>query len=121
MGLKRISLTVVSDGSQNADSETDRITGYLEEIRYVKAAALNYTDGVDFTITGKSSGQNLWTQSNVNASVAKIPRKLAQDVLGADLTGVYNRPLLIDEAVRIQLAQAGASKTGLFEIIVSDV
>jgi hypothetical protein len=53
--------------------------------------------------------------------VAKIPRKLAQDVLGADLTGVYNRPLLIDEAVRIQLAQAGASKTGLFEIIVSDV
>ena len=41
-------------------------------IQYVKT---DYTDGVDFTITTETTGQTLWTESNVNAAAVKAPRQ----------------------------------------------
>lgn len=121
MTIRNFSVTVTTDGSQNASKDTSRIRGYVEAIEYVKN---NYTDGVDFTITAKNSGENIWTQVNVNASVKVRPRSATHTTAGVGATYDGTRAVLdriaIDDEINIALAQGGAAKTGTFIITVDD-
>lgn len=120
-------LTVVTDGSQNADVQTDKIlNGKLLSIIYDKDGGANpYTNGVDFTITEVETGQNLWTEANVNASKQCNPRTALHGVDGvASLYATSGLPVvggligIADSRIRVQLAQGGAVKTGRFTFIL---
>lgn len=124
MTIRKYSVTVETDGSQNASKDTARIKGYIESIEYVKANSGGYTDGVDFTITAKESGENIWTQADVNASVKVRPRAATHTTAGVAATYDGTRATLdriaIDDQINIALAQGGAAKTGRFVITVVD-
>lgn len=101
---------------------TDKFLGRVIAIQYVKD---DYANGVDFTITGNISGQTIWTQVDVDASVVVYPRTQVHSTAGVGLTydatqKVSEPPLLIDEQIKIAIAQGGNSKKGKF-IFVIDV
>lgn len=123
---RKFSVTLASNGSQVGTAYTPYFSGYVESIQYVKALSGGYTDGVDFTITAEATGENVWTESNVNASVTKRPRAATHGTDGADAlyaalgTAVTDRIALGRDRVKIAIAQAGASKTGTFVVTVSE-
>ena len=120
---RRFTVTAASNGSQVGTSYTPYFSGYVESIEYVKD---DYTDGVDFTITADATGENLWTDTNINASETVRPRAATCTTAGvASLyagsgTAVNDKIALGRDRVKIVLAQAGASKSGTFIVTVSE-
>lgn len=120
---RKFTVVAPSNGSQVGTVYTPYFSGYIESIQYVKN---NYTDGVDFTCTLEATGENVWTQSNVNAATVVRPRAATHDTDGvASLyagtgTAVNDRIAVGRDRLKIVLAQAGASKTGTFVVTISD-
>lgn len=113
-------LTVTTNGSQAAEAYTVAIHGWLVAVRYTKDGSNGYTDGVDFTITTETTGQNVWVKENVNASETIYPLAQAKDTAGTDITGAASRIPLFGERIKIVLASGGTSKVGTFEVFYED-
>lgn len=118
--VSSISIPVVSDGDQVATEYIGPFSGYLDSLQYLKASSGGYTDGVDFTITKESTGETIWTDTNINATEVVRPRVITQHTDGAaNTTLVIREPILfVNERIKIVLAQAGATKTGTFVALV---
>lgn len=117
-----VPVTTAADGTATVFSPG--ISGKIHSIHYVKADADAYADGVDFTITAEITGENIWTESNVNASAVRYPRAATHTQAGAAAlyaaggVGVLDRIALGADRVKIALAQGGNAKTGTFHILV---
>lgn len=114
-------VTVTSDGSGDGTGYTPVITGKISTIRYVKT---DYTNGVDFTITLEATGETVWAEENVNASTQRAPRQATHSTAGvaslyaAGGTAVEDHVVAANDRVKIVVAQAGATKTGAFHVVV---
>lgn len=119
-----VSVTTASDGTATAYSPY--LSGAVTAIHYIKPGSGSYTDGVDFTITAEATGETLWTESNVNASKACMPRAATHSTAGVAAlyasggTAVNDLIRLSRDRVKIVLAQGGDSKVGAFHIVVED-
>lgn len=117
----RVAVTTAPDGTATAFSQS-RISGELHSIQYVKG---DFADGVDFTVTAETSGEQLWVENNVNASTTRYPRAPTHSPAGAPAlyaaggTGVLARPGLAADRIKIAIAQGGAVKSGVFHILVA--
>lgn len=119
---RKFTVTAVSDGSSVGTFYTPYVSGYIESVQYVKT---DYTDGVDFTITTDVTGEDIWVDTNINASEIVRPRAATCTTAGvaalyAASGAVNDRIALGRDRVKIVLAAAGATKTGTFVITVSD-
>lgn len=114
----RQSVTITTDGSGDAEVFIEGGYWFIEEIKYVKT---DFTDGVDFAITGEDSGTNIWTESDVNASVTVRPRAETHSTAGVAAlyagsgTAVNDKILIVDERVKIVISSGGAAKTGVID------
>jgi hypothetical protein len=120
--VQRFTVTVTTNGSGAATASSDPIDhGMISQIRYVKT---DFADGVDFAITLESTGETIWTQSNVNASATVAPRQATHGVTGtASLyasggTAVEAPIAVANDRVAIAVTSGGAFKTGTFHILV---
>jgi hypothetical protein len=117
----KVNVTTASDGTATALSP--RLAGKIHSIQYVKDGTSGFTDGVDFTMTAETTGENVWTQSDVNASVTVYPRAPTSDRAGvaslyaAGGTAVQDKVGIVDR-LKIVIAQGGAAKVGSFHILV---
>lgn len=120
---KFLSPLVITDGSGAATAYIGPLTGYLQQIRYIKT---DYTDGVDFTITAEGTGQTIWAENDVNAAAQRQPRMPTHSTAGVAAlyasggVAVNDRIALSRDRVKIVIAAGGATKTGQFEVIVDD-
>lgn len=118
-----MAVVTIADGSATAESPP--LTGRLIDIQYVKHGTTPFADGVDFTITGKSSSRTLWAESNVNASAIRAPRQATHGTDGAAAlyaaggSAVMDHICLADEPVQIVIASGGDTKNGTFYITVA--
>lgn len=120
---RKFTVIATSDGSSVGTHYTPYASGYIESVQYVKG---DYTDGVDFTITVDATGENVWTDTNINASEVVRPR--APTCTTAGVASLYagsgeavnDRIAIGRDRVKIVLASAGATKTGTFVITVSE-
>lgn len=123
MAVRRHIVSVTTDAAGAATSYTPYITGFIEEIHYIKT---DYADGVDFAITAEATGETIWAESNVNAAVVKAPRQATHSTVGVAAlyasggVAVNDRIALGRDRVKIVLAQGGNTKAGAFHIVVSD-
>lgn len=120
--MKRVIIPVTTD-SGGAATAYGRIVGKVHSISYVKPGSNSYADGVDFTITDNSTGENIWTQSNVNASVTVYPRAPVHSRAGVGLLYAAAGEVVADKVavvgqVKIVLAQGGNAKNGTFHFLV---
>jgi len=110
-------VTTASDGS--ATAYTPVLSGKIYGIHYVKNT---FTNGVDFTITLEKTGETLWTQNDVNASVSKYPAAQVNKTDGvAAVSGtdpVLDRIIAARDRVKIQVASGGSVTNGTFHILV---
>ena len=126
MTLRKFSATVVTDGSGNATAYIGPLSGLVNQIQYVKDGTINYTDGVDFTITIEGTGQTLWTQSDVNASSLIAPRMGTHSTAGVAAlyasggVAVNDKIAISRDRIKIVIGSGGASKSGQFVVIVDD-
>lgn len=122
MAIRKFSVDVATV-TATGEGYTPYISGYIESIQYVKT---DYADGVDFTITAEATGENIWTEADVNAAVIKHPRAATCSTAGvASLyagggTAVNDRIALSRDRVKIAIAQGGNAKTGTFVVTVDD-
>lgn len=123
MAVRRfvVNVTTAADGSYTG--YTPYLSGKITAIHYVKT---NFTDGVDFTITAEATGETLWTESNVNASKACMPRGATHSNAGVAALyasgGVAVNDLIrvSRDRVKIVLAAGGNATTGAFHVVVED-
>lgn len=113
-----VSVTTAADGSATAYTPTT-VNGRICSIQYVKT---DFDNGVDFTITLETTGQQLWVDTNVNASETVCPRQPTHDSAGAaSLFAAGGEPAedfiyAADERVKIIIASGGNAKVGTFYI-----
>jgi len=123
MGMRRFVVPVTTAADGTATVFSPFLSGQVMHITYVKA---NYTDGVDFTITTEATGQTVWAQLNVNASVTVYPRTAT--VTTAGVAALYaaggvavNAPIAIGrDRISIAIAQGGNATRGVFHILVEE-
>lgn len=121
MNLQRhtVSVTTASDGTATAYT-SNAVTGAVLMVKYTK---VDFDNGVDFTITTETTGQGLWTDTNVNASETVYPRCATNGADGAALlyaaggTAVTDRIYAVNERISFVIAQGGNAKSGTFTVI----
>lgn len=123
MTIRKYTVPVLTDGSQNATVYTPYLSGYIESVQYVKT---DFTNGVDFTITAEETGENIWTDTNIDASETVRPRAATQTTAGVAAlyasggVAVLDRIALGRDRVKIVIGSGGAAKVGTFVITVDD-
>lgn len=119
--IQRITVPVTTNGSGAATEYSPVVTGKISAIHYVKT---DFTDGVDFTITAEATGETLWAQENVNASVAVAPRQATHSTAGvaalfaAGGSAVLDKIALANDRVKIVIANGGSAKVGSFIVVL---
>lgn len=122
--MKRYKVTVTTAADGTVTAYTPRVAGELHSIHYAKPGSGSYDDGVDFAITSEATGENLWTESNVNASAVRYPRQATHSNAGvaslyaAGGTAVQARSALAGDRIKIVLAQGGNAKVGAFHFLI---
>jgi len=122
MYVERHSVSITTDAAGDATGYTPVVTGKIVAIVYTKT---DYAAGVDFTITSETTGQTIWTESNVNASKTCVPRQATHDTAGvASLYAGAGEPVedyvhVANERVKIVIASGGNAKTGTFIVLVA--
>jgi hypothetical protein len=122
--MRRYTVSPTTDGAGNATAFSPRVSGEIASITYVKDGVNPYAAGVDFTITAEATGENIWTQVDVNASATVYPRAGSHSTAGVALlyaaggTAVSVPIGLGNDRVKIAIAQGGAAKVGKFHIAV---
>jgi hypothetical protein len=122
--MRKIKVTVTTDGSGDATAYSPRVAGKVHSVSYVKPGAASYADGVDFTITSEATGQTIWAESNVNATAHRAPRQATHGTDGvaslfaAGGTAVQAPVALASDRIKIVVAQGGAAKVGAFHFLI---
>jgi hypothetical protein len=97
------------------------LNGKIHAIRYVKSS---YTDGVDMTISGATSGIAIVTLTDCNATTTVMPRAATHGTDGSALLyatagePVEDKIPIANELIKIAVTNAGDSKSGTFHIWV---
>ena len=118
--MRRYTVTLTTNGSGVAEGYTPKLRGKVHDIQYVKT---DFANGADVAITGETTGRNIWTQSDVNASVQVAPRQPTHTQAGvarvyASTDGVADKIAVSGERIKIAIAQGGDTKVGTFHILV---
>lgn len=117
-----VSVTTASDGTATAYSPPQ--SGNIHSVAYVKPGSGSYDDGVDFTVTNETTGEGIWTESNVNASAVRYPRAATHSNAGVAAlyasggTAVNGLIAIARSRIKIVLAQGGNAKTGAFHFMI---
>lgn len=121
MSMRRVVVTVTTAADGSATAHTPPIAGKLHSISYVKDGGANpFANGVDFAITKESTGENIWTESDVNATAHRSPRAPTHSQAGVAAlfasggTAVGDLIAVARERIKIVIAQGGNTKVGAF-------
>jgi len=110
-----VAITTAVGGAKTAYT-TKLVNGRILAISYIKG---DFDDGVDFTITTELTLQNLWVQSDVNATAMVYPFVRTNDQNGGGTTDPkYTRIVAARERVKIVIASGGDEKSGTFHVLV---
>lgn len=114
-----VPLTTAADGSATVFS-VDIPFGRLSQIRYVKPISGGFDDGSTITCTVESTGETLWTESNVNASATRAPRQATHSTAGAAAlyaaggAAVNDKIAIVADRIKIVVANGGNAKNATF-------
>jgi hypothetical protein len=122
--MRRYKLTVTTAADGTATAYFPKTSGEIHSIQYVKDGTTPFADGVDFTITSEATGENIWTEANVNASAVRYPRAPVHSQAGvaalyaAGGTAVQDRIAVGGDRVKVAIAQGGNAKVGAFHLLI---
>ena len=109
-------VSITTDGSGDATGFSPVVTGRIQQIAYTKDS---FANGVDFTITLEDTGQNVWTELNVDATKTVNPTTAADLESGSASSLTEVGIFAASERVKIVVANGGDTLSGSFQIIVT--
>jgi len=118
---ERHDVALTTDSGGDVTAYTPIVSGRVVTLVYTKT---DFDNGVDFTITGDSSGETIWTESNVNAAKTVRPRVATHDTAGvASLYAAAGEPVetpvvVANERIKVVIAQGGNVKTGKITVYI---
>ena len=120
MYVERHAVTITTDGDGDGEGYTPVVTGRISTIRYVKD---DYATGVDFDVTAEATGEVIWDEDDVDASKTVAPRQATHSTAGVAATydatqAVLDRIAVAKDRVKIVVANGGATKTGVFHVVI---
>ena len=121
MTIRRFTIPITVNSVGDAEVYSPVIRGKLVSIRYVKT---DFADGVDFVLTGETSGQTIWSEEAVNASATRYPRAPTHSTAGVAALyasggeAVNDMIALADERIKIVVGDGGDTKTGTLHIVI---
>jgi hypothetical protein len=123
MAIRRFVIPVTTDDDGDAEEYSPFLSGKLVSIRYVKASADSFTDGVDFVVTSDVTGATIWSEENVNASATRHPRAATNSTAGAAATYDDTQPVLGpislgSDRVKFVIANGGDTHSGVFHLTI---
>ena len=110
------SVTITTATGGGATGYSDVMTGRVIAVKYEKDT---YASTSDFTITTADTGQSILSKTNVNASFVNYPVAAAVTTAGAASTLTEVEVPVVNERVKIVVAQGGNTKAGTFTIITA--
>lgn len=119
--MRRIIVEVTTAADGTATAFSPRVSGKVHSIRYAK---VDFADGVDFTITADATGENIWTEANVNAAATRAPRQPthgadgAASLYAAGGTAVQVPVAVANDRIKVVIAQGGNAKKGNFHFLI---
>jgi hypothetical protein len=116
MNYQKVAVPVLTDGAGAATVYSPVVSGQLVTIAYVKT---DFANGSTFLITNETTGETLWSESNVNASASRAPRQPTHSVLGAASLyaatfAVNDYLVLANDRIKVAITAGGATKIGTF-------
>ena len=111
-----VAVTTSTGGSATAYSPV--VMGKVAAVVYTSGGASGFASTADIAVTTETTGQNIWTQSNVTASVVKYPVTTAQVPAGTNSSLTEKQIPVADERIKIVIAQGGNAKVGTFTVVI---
>ena len=104
------------------------VSGRLEHIRYIPDASTPLDTGAGITVTGETSTIPIVTKTSIGTSAFTLaPRQATHNVsdgsaalYAAAGSGVLDKIAFAGERLKVVVASGGNTKSGVFEILVSD-
>ena len=119
---RKVSVTVTTASDGTVTGYTEAIRGRIVSVIYVKD---DFADGVDFTITTEDTLQDVWVDTDINATETVHPRVIIHDTAGVPL--IYDDAVAnldqvdyiraVHERIKIVIGSGGDTKSGTFTII----
>jgi len=122
MAIRKFTVSLTTDASGDVTAYTPYLSGLVQQVIYTKT---DFADGVDFAITVEGTGETVWTESNVNAAVAKLPRAFTHSTAGVALLygpgqQVADQIAIGRDRIKCVIAQGGNAKTGTLTFLIND-
>lgn len=120
MTLRRVRLPLVTSSGGVVTAFSPRVSGKIHSVHYVKA---DFADGVDIAITAEATGENIWTEANVNASAVRYPRAATHTQAGvaalyaASGSPVLDKIALGNDRIKVAIAEGGNVKSGAVIVV----
>lgn len=122
MTVRRFVVPLTCDASGDGIMYTPPLYGEIVSLRYVKT---DFADGVDFACTLETTGEAVWSESNVNASATRHPRAATHSTAGAAAlyasggVAVLNRIAVGGDRLKIVVDEGGVSKSGTLHVTIN--
>lgn len=122
--MRRYKITVTTAADGSATAYFPKTSGQIHAVHYVKDGTTPFADGIDVAVTAEATGENIWTEANVNASAVRYPRAPTHSQAGAAAlyaaggVAVNDRIAIGGDRVKVVIAQGGNAKVGAFHILV---
>lgn len=122
MYAQRVAVSsLTTNASGDATGYTEAVTGRVLGIIYTIGT---FAAGVDLTITAEATGEAILTLTNANSSANYYPRVGVHDSAGAAAlyaaagTAVREPVTVVNDRVKVVVAQGGDTKTGTVAVII---
>lgn len=122
--MRRIKIDVTTAADGTAAVFSPRVSGKVHSVHYLKDGTAAFSNGVDFAVTAEATGENIWTENDVNASTLRYPRAPTHSQAGvaalyaAGGTAVQDKIGLANDRVKIAITAGGNAKKGQFFVLV---
>lgn len=121
MSRERVTVSLTTDASGDASSNTTMLSGFVERIEYDGG----FDAAADFTIATEN-GVTVWTESGIaKAATSRTPRIATNATDGsaslyaAAGTAVLAPIFVHDEVIDVTVASGGNAVTGVFVFVMS--
>lgn len=114
MYMRRVTVALACDASGDQTVYSPAVSGRIMSVIYTKT---DFANGVDITVTTRTTGVPVIAWTDVNASIAVHPRHVVHGLTGTALAGVEPANAA-DEELKIVVAQGGVSKTGTLTFVI---
>lgn len=121
MTIRRFVVPLTCDASGDGTLYSPPLSGEIVSLRYVK---IDFANGVDFACTLETTGEAVWSESDVNASATRHPRAATHSTAGAAAlyasggVAVLNKIAAGGDRLKIIIAQGGVSTTGTLHVTI---